>query len=324
MKKISSWLALVGLLFASKSPAVSLNDIQFWIGSGTNRAALVVEWTTPESLLYTTVPAPIADKSLVWGYRFNGTATGAQMFNAIVAADPRLYAVEVFYAGYGTSVQGIGFHLAGGSDLGITDGTTTNFFIHGLLTNATVYIDAAAPLNPGDLYWGGWNGPNWELWTELGDAGGFLNSPDRGTNAFWTPDDPNNPDSLGIHGQWELNYGLSSLQLTNGSWIGFSVAAGEFEYDTTSPYFTHKHAPAAPDANITALVKSLTGGFQGGQWQAHFLSCSNWLYSLERSSDLQHWMTVTAGISGNGTNVIIGDATPPADKSFYRIRADQP
>ena len=117
---------------------------------------------------------------------------------------------------------------------------------------------------------------------------------------------------------------MSGLQLTNGSWIGFSVAAGEFEFDVSASYNAHKHAPAAPDASITALVKNLTAGFQGGQWQAQFISCSNWLYSLERSSDLQHWTTVTAGVSGNGTNVIIGDATPPADKSFYRIRADQP
>ena len=95
-------LALAGVFLVSKSSAVSFNDIQFWIGSGTNRAGLVIEWSTPESFGYTTVPAPIADKSLVWGYRFNGTATGAQMFNAIVAADPRLYAVEAFYAGYGT------------------------------------------------------------------------------------------------------------------------------------------------------------------------------------------------------------------------------
>ena len=325
MKKISSWLAFVSLLLASKSPAVSFNDIQFWIGSGTNRAALVVEWSTPESFGYTTVPAPVADKSLVWGYRFNGTATAAQMFNTILAADPRLNAVETYYPSFGISILGIGFHLAGGSDPGITDGTTTNFFANGLLTNATVDVDAAASLNPGDLYWGGWYGPNWESWTELGDAGGFLNAPDRGTNTYWMPDDPNDPDSSGVHGQWALNsMGLSSLQLTNGSWIGFSVAAGEFEYDTTSPFFMHKHAPAAPDASITALVKKLTGNFQGGQWQAQFLSCSNWLYTLERSLDLHHWTTVTTGISGNGTNVIIGDATPPADKSFYRIRADQP
>jgi hypothetical protein len=173
------------------------------------------------------------------------------------------------------------------------------------------------------LYWGGWFGPNWENWTELGDAGNFYNCPDRGTNAYWTSTDPLYA-STGFQGQWEFAWGLSSLQLTNGSWIGFSVAAGEYEPDLDAPYFAHKHAPAEPDPGITALIKSLTGGFQGGQWQAHFLCCSNWLYSLERSSDLQHWMTVTAGISGNGTNVIIGDATPPADKSFYRIRADQP
>jgi hypothetical protein len=324
MKKISLWLALVSLFTASKSPAVSLNDIQFWVGAGTNRAALVVEWTTPESLVYTTVPAPIADKSLVWGYRFNGTATGIQMFNAIAAADPRFYAVEVVYPAFGTSVYGMGFHLGGGGDLGITDGSITNFFIDGLLTNATVDIDAAAPLNPGDLYWGGFNGPNWETWNELGDAGGFLNSPDRGPNAYWTSTDPTYASS-GFHGEWELaQAGLSSLQLTNGSWIGFSVAAGEYEFDLSAPYNAHKHAPAPPDASITALVKNLAGSFQGGQWQMHFLSCSNWLYSLERSPDLQHWTTVMASISGNGANLFLQDTNPPTDKAFYRIGAQRP
>ena len=324
MKKISSWLALAGLLLASKSPAVSLNDIQFWVGSGTNRAALVVEWSTPESFGYTTVPAPVADKALVWGYRFNGTATGIQMFNAIVAADPRLYSVEVVYPTYGTSVYGIGFHLGGGGDLGIADGSTTNFFTDGLLTNATVDIDAAAPLNTGDLYWGGFNGPNWETWNELGDAGGFFNAPDRGTNAYWTSTDPTY-DSSGFQGQWELaQAGLSSLQLTNGSWIGFSVAAGEFEFDLSAPYNAHKHAPAEPDASITALVKNLTGGFQGGRWQVQFLSCSHWLYSLERSPDLQQWTTVITNVSGNSANLFLQDSNPPADRAFYRIGAQRP
>jgi len=317
-------LALAGICFVSKAQSVSFNDIQFWIGSGTNRAGLVIEWSTPESFGYTTVPAPIADKSLVWGYRFNGTATAAQMFNAIVAADPRLYAVESIDPQYGLGVYGIGFHLGGGGDLGITDGATTNYFPNGVLTNATVDIDAAAPLNPGDLYWGGWYGPNWENWTELGDAGGFFSPPYRGTNEYWTSTDPLY-DSTGFQGQWEFaDNGLSFLQLTNGSWIGFSVAAGEYEPDLTAPYNAHKHAPAEPDPGITALIKSLTGGFQGGQWQAQFLSCTNWLYSLERSPDLQSWTIVTNGIPGNGTNLVATDPVPPADKSFYRIRADQP
>ena len=98
----------------------------------------------------------------------------------------------------------------------------------------------------------------------------------------------------------------------------------QYDPDMSAPYNAHKHAPAEPDPGITALVKNLTGGFQAGQWQAQFISCTNWLYSLERSSDLQSWTTVTNGISGNGANLVTADPAPPADKAFYRIRADQP
>ena len=323
MKRIGLPLALATLFVAAKASAVSLDDIQFWVGSGTNRAALVIEWSVPESRIYSTVPAPIADKSLVWGYRFNGKATAAQMFQAIVAADPRLYAVGTIDPLYGLGIFGIGFHLGGCSTQGITDGTTTNYFTNGVLTNATVDADAAAPLNPGDLYWGGWYGPNWENWTEMGDAGGFFDYPDRGTNAYWTSTDPLYASS-GFQGQWQFAYGLSSLQLTNGSWIGFSVSAGEWEFDLSAPYNAHKHAPTPPDAGITALVKNLIGGFQGGQWRAQFLGCSNWLYSLQRSSDLQNWTNVVSGIPGNNTGQMLSDTNPPTDKAFYRVGADLP
>ena len=323
MKKVRFALALAGLFLIAKSPAVSFEDIQFWIGSGTNRAALVVEWSAPESSFGSTVPAPIADKSLVWGYRFNGPATATKMFNAIVAADPRLYAVGTIDPTYGLYIYGIGFHFAGGGG-GITDGSATNYFSGSVLTNATVDIDAAAPQNPGDLYWSGYIGPNWESWNEFGDAGDFLNSPDRGPNSYWTPGDPDNP-YFGNHGQWDYaQAGLDFLQLTNGSWIGFSVAAGEYEFDVNAPYNVHKHAPISPDAGITALIKKFSGKISSGQWQSQFLSTSNWLYTLERSSDLQNWTNVVSGISGNGTNLLTADPTPPAGKSFYRIRADHP
>ena len=102
------------------------------------------------------------------------------------------------------------------------------------------------------------------------------------------------------------------------------MAAGEYESASTAPYNAHKHAPAAPDASLTALVKNMTGGFQGGQWQSKFLSCSNWLYTLERSADLQTWNAVGAGVAGTGTNLIATDPAPPADKSFYRVSAARP
>ncbi len=73
-----------------------------------------------------------------------------------------------------------------------------------------------------------------------------------------------------------------------------------------------------------SAVQNLSGQFVGGEWQAQFLSRSNWIYALERSTDLQGWTTVTNGLAGNGTNLIAADIAPPANESFYRIRADRP
>ena len=71
-------------------------------------------------------------------------------------------------------------------------------------------------------------------------------------------------------------------------------------------------------------IQNLTGQFSGGQWQAQFLSRSNWLYTLERSADLKNWSAAASAISGNGTNVIATDTAPPLDKSFYRVHAERP
>ena len=69
MKKVRAALALAGLALAVNVYAITTNDIQLWTGSGTNRAALVIEWNSPEVYNNTTVSAPIANKTLVWGYR---------------------------------------------------------------------------------------------------------------------------------------------------------------------------------------------------------------------------------------------------------------
>ena len=112
-----------------------------------------------------TVPVPIADKTLVWGYRFNGSATGAQMFNAILAANPSLYAVEYIDPVYGPSVEAIGFNLQGGGPVGVTDGAVTdlaNAFTNGVLIDPNLNVDAAYSLNSGRFILGR------RLWSELG------------------------------------------------------------------------------------------------------------------------------------------------------------
>jgi hypothetical protein len=253
-KELFASLGLATVLGLSDAQAISLDDIQLWTGSGTNRAALVIEWNSPVVFNNTTVPAPIANKTMVWGYRFNGTATGIQMFNAILAANPRLYAVESVDQ-YGNNIEAIGYNLNGDGLIGVTDGThvySASAFISGAITNPVLNVDGAYPLKSGDLYWGGLYGPNWNLWNELGDSGGFTNSPDRGTNAYWDPDTYD-------HGQWaSSDYGLSYLALMDGSWIGFSVAAAGYDSTNGDPatiaFNLDEQAPPSPDGTYTAYV----------------------------------------------------------------------
>jgi hypothetical protein len=255
MKKVRIALALAGLFLSSHGGAISFNDIQLWAGSGTNRAAVVIEWNAPEISNYSTVPAPIANKTMVWGYRFNGTATGTQMLYAILAADPKLYLYITNDPTFGTGVNGIGYNLSGNGVIALTDGTSTNYFYNGLLTNASVNADAAAALNPGDLYFGGHFGPGWQIWTEENDMGGFDTSPNRGTNAFADPD-------TGDQGQWDYaGAGLDGLPVTDGSWIGFSVTADGYPTNGdpnsvlySDVFFDDEQAPPSPDGTYVAYV----------------------------------------------------------------------
>jgi len=259
MKKVRFALALARALTAFHVQAISLDDIQLWTGSGTNRAALVIEWNAPEIINNgNTVPAPVANKTMVWGYRFNGIATGTQMFNAVVAANPNLYAVVAIDPELGTEVQAIGFNLDGTGRAGVTDGTlivNARAFTNGVFVNTGLNVDGTLALNRGDLFWSGFDGPYWQLWNELGDAGGFLNSPNRGSNPFW--------DGLSAQGEWASSYsGLDGLVLTNGSWIGFSVSADGYPLDATDPNYAadlavfnnDEQAPPSPAGTYTVYV----------------------------------------------------------------------
>ncbi len=51
---------------------LSFSDIQYWVGTGSNQAAFVVQWNDSK----------IPD-ALVWGFRWDGNATGEDMLKAI-------------------------------------------------------------------------------------------------------------------------------------------------------------------------------------------------------------------------------------------------
>ncbi len=58
------------------------DDVLFVAGSGANRATLVIDFNDGKT-----------NESFAWGYRWDGVASGADMFLAITVADPSLSAV---------------------------------------------------------------------------------------------------------------------------------------------------------------------------------------------------------------------------------------
>lgn len=71
-------------------------------------------------------------------------------------------------------------------------------------------------------------------------------------------------------------------------------------------------------------VQNLSGGFLGANWQAQFTSRSNWVYVLERTTDLAVWTEASTTISGNGATLTLADTNPPEGIAFYRVRANRP
>ena len=107
---------------------IDFNDILFWVGTGSNEAVMAVNW---------------ADTALAWGYRWNGTASVADMMAHIAAADPRFS-----YSGTGmvSDINYIDTAAGMTTPLGITPG---NWW--GSTNNGVMDMGMAQTLNNGDL-----------------------------------------------------------------------------------------------------------------------------------------------------------------------------
>ena len=197
---------LLGLAGSASAQMLSFSDIQNWTGIGSNEAALVIDWfdgKTPESL--------------VWGYRFNGTATGLQMIQAIDAADPRL---DVFYAYGGGFVYGIGYDLdnEGGTFTPGTPGYGT---------------ETGSASDPNDHYAEGAFTKYWAYVT--------------------TDTDPYGSDG----DTWTYSsVGAGDRTLVNGSWDGYSISDANFNY-TDPAFPAPAAAVPEPAAWLTLILGTL-------------------------------------------------------------------
>ncbi|MGL4513967.1 MAG: hypothetical protein ACRCT8_12825, partial [Lacipirellulaceae bacterium] len=138
---------LIALCLACAAPlpgalAASFDAIDYWVGTGANRAAVVIDWSDEE----------LNRPSLVWGFRWTGAATGADMLSTVVAADPRLFAKTTLVGAAGGAVYGLGYDASGDAALELTDATV--FDAAGFAPSGPT--DLATATDPADFYAEGW------------------------------------------------------------------------------------------------------------------------------------------------------------------------
>ena len=59
-------------------------------------------------------------------------------------------------------------------------------------------------------------------------------------------------------------------------------------------------------------------------WLAEFTSVTNWIYTLEASTNLRSWSDLPRSASGNGGTLSLADSNAPMGQAFYRVRAERP
>jgi hypothetical protein len=132
---------------------------------------------------------------------------------------------------------------------------------------------------------------------------------------------------------FEQSSGVSTTQSLNDSFADYRV-----DTISVSSYSDAGQDPRYGEGSIVAHgavghfaitvppppVQDLTGAFSHGVWLVQFTAPTNWLYTLERTSDFQSWTKVSPPLPGNATSLQLEDPSPAPDNAFYRVSAQRP
>lgn len=182
----------------SKKADFNFDDIVYWVGTGTNEAAFVVQWNDSKN-----------PDALVWGFRWNGTATGEDMLKAIAKTDKRFFTLLYQGTQFGSAVGGLGFDLDGNDTNALYKSGNTTYPLYPVdgIINTTSYDFDDYTAKDADDHWGSaWYTGYWSYWVK----------------------DPTDLD-FGYSG-----LGASSRQLVNGSWDVWNFNPNMESYDISS------------------------------------------------------------------------------------------
>lgn len=179
--------------------------IKSWAGEGENRAALVIQWNDPSE-----------KNALVFGYRWNGMATGADMIRSVVAANPRLYTLMQYTnvssptdPNGGYTINGFGWDSDNDGDIALWDEKDGQVY-----ESESGFFEHPRGYKPGS---GGSSDYDYDDWhardeDDLWGAGWYLSY-----WSYWVKDDYS---SAFGYSSW----GASGRVLQDGSWDGWNFS----------------------------------------------------------------------------------------------------
>lgn len=271
----------VRMLSTKTDLTFTMDEIQNWTGDGPKRAALVIQWNDEKN-----------PDALVWGYKWDGEATGADMLEAIVAADPRLFALFMNDPKFGTTLGGLGYDINQSNPLILTDGSTEKEVVNGVVQTTSYDFDNWSCKDDADHWRSGWK------------------------NSYWSYNVRDNEKEVFIYS----SFGMSSRKLQDGSWDGWWLNK-DMEQITFSSTFT-----AAP-ANVTPADYTKGVFIVNEDWFGHSNGTINYLdengefsyrvYQKENGTTEQLGVTTQYGtvygdrmyiVSKQGTRLVVADA----------------
>ena len=190
----------------------TMDMIENWSGEGANRAAFVVQWN-----------AEGETSALVWGFRWDGEATGETMARAIAASDPRFFIMTETETAYGSTVSGFGYDVNKSGDFSITkDGVTLSPDENGIIFSSSYGYDGWTCTDPEDYWQSGWYQGYWSYWLKSSDS-----------------------DTWGYSGT-----GITGRKLTDGCWDGWNFAVNMSSQPWKPLAPAPKNGPTAPSVKV--------------------------------------------------------------------------
>jgi hypothetical protein len=195
----------------------NFDSIQNWAGSGSNKAAMVIQWNDGQN-----------PSALAWGYRWNGSATGYDMMSSIAGT-------------WSILANSSGEQLSTGSGTESRLAITIKDYGWGKAVETITFNDGSFSRTRND-----WSTGYWEYFNV---GGSFSTPPDGDQNTFLgTTNYPGTSTGSNWVSSWS---GFDSRELSNGSWDGWSFAANFESAPIGSASNPVNNAPPSPPSIAT-------------------------------------------------------------------------